>query len=56
MIGSEDLLRDYELRKKQIEDLRLEVVNLNNSHTELMQWISSHQGQLDKLQKASATM
>uniref|UniRef100_A0A7S1KZ52 CCDC113/CCDC96 coiled-coil domain-containing protein n=1 Tax=Neobodo designis TaxID=312471 RepID=A0A7S1KZ52_NEODS len=54
MIGSEDLLLDYELRKKQIEDLRIEVVNLNNTHHELMQWISSHQAQLDKLQKASA--
>ena len=53
MIGSEDLLLDYELRKKQIEDLRIEVVNLNNTHHELMQWISSHQAQLDKLQKAS---
>jgi hypothetical protein len=53
MIGSEDLLLDYELRKKQIEDLRIEVVTLTNTHHELMQWISSHQGQLDKLQKTT---
>ena len=55
MIGSEDLLLDYEQRKKQIEDLRMSAVTLNNEHTELMQWISAHQSQLDKLQKMATS-
>lgn len=53
MIGSEDLLLDYELRKKQIENLRIEVVNLTNQHHELMSWISTHQSQLEKLQQTA---
>ena len=53
MIGSEDLLLDYELRKSEIETLRGEVVALTNKHHELMQWISSHQAPLQKLQKTA---
>ena len=43
MIGSEDLLMDYEVRKKQIENLRIEVVEKTNRHHELMQWITKWQ-------------
>eukprot|EP01062_Namystynia_karyoxenos_P074531 TRINITY_DN7146_c0_g1_i1.p1 TRINITY_DN7146_c0_g1~~TRINITY_DN7146_c0_g1_i1.p1 ORF type:complete len:427 (+),score=232.46 TRINITY_DN7146_c0_g1_i1:107-1282(+) len=43
MIGSEDLLMDYEIRKKQIENLRIEVVEKTNRHHELMQWITKWQ-------------
>jgi hypothetical protein len=56
MIGSEDLLLDYELRKAEIEKLRIEVVTLTNKHHELMQWIGSHQGQLEKLQQAGSML
>ncbi|KAJ9464383.1 hypothetical protein DIPPA_16003 [Diplonema papillatum] len=57
MIGSDDLLLDYELRKQQIKTLRIEVVDKTNRHHELMQWISKwqpvvHQKQT-QLQKAS---
>lgn len=55
MIGSEDLLLDFELRKKEIENLRIEVLSLTNQHHELMGWISDHQGQLEKLQRAAST-
>eukprot|EP01064_Diplonema_japonicum_P029825 TRINITY_DN4909_c0_g1_i2.p1 TRINITY_DN4909_c0_g1~~TRINITY_DN4909_c0_g1_i2.p1 ORF type:complete len:393 (+),score=119.75 TRINITY_DN4909_c0_g1_i2:166-1344(+) len=43
MIGSEDLLMDYEIRKQQIETLRIEVVEKTNRHHELMQWINKWQ-------------
>ena len=43
MIGSEDLLVDYELRKQLIESLRIEVVGKTNSHHDLMLWIHKWQ-------------
>ena len=43
MIGSEDLLMDYELRKQQIENLRIAVVEKTNRHHDLMQWINKWQ-------------
>ncbi|CUG25491.1 Hypothetical protein, putative [Bodo saltans] len=54
MIGAEDLLLDYEVRKKDIENCRIEVVELTNRHHELMQWIHSHQGTLETMQKTVA--
>jgi predicted nucleic acid-binding Zn-ribbon protein len=54
MIGSEDLLLDYEVRKKEIENCRIEVVDLTNQHHELMQWINSHQGILESMQQKTA--
>lgn len=53
MIGAEDLLLDYELRKKELENLRIEIVTLTNQHHELLQWITSHQSQLEKLHGAA---
>lgn len=53
MIGSEDLLLDYEVRKKEIENTRIEVVSLTNRHHELMKWIASHQNQLEELQRSA---
>ena len=53
MIGSEDLLLDYEVRKKEIENCRIEVVDLTNKHHELMQWINGHQPVLETMQSAS---
>lgn len=55
MIGAEDLLLDYEVRKKEIENCRIEVVELTNRHHELMQWIHSHQGLLDTMRKTVAS-
>lgn len=51
MIGAEDLLLDYEVRKKEIENCRIEVVELTNRHHELMQWIHAHQTLLDTMRK-----
>ena len=55
MIGSEDLLLDYELRKKEIENCRIEVVDLTNKHHQLVQWIKSHQGTLEMLQQQTVS-
>lgn len=52
MIGSEDLLMDYEIRKKQIENLRIEVVEKTNKHHELMQWITKWQPAITQRQVA----
>lgn len=54
MIGAEDLLLDYEVRKKEIENCRILVVNLTNEHHELMQWIKAHQPMLESMQKTAA--
>ena len=43
MIGSEDLLIDYEMRKQHIEQLRMDVVAKTNTHHGLMQWINKWQ-------------
>jgi hypothetical protein len=51
MIGAEDLLLDYEVRKKEIESCRIEVVELTNKHHELMQWIHSHHPLLESMKK-----
>eukprot|EP00998_Keelungia_sp_KM082_P005399 NODE_1726_length_1237_cov_60.456757_g1711_i0.p1 GENE.NODE_1726_length_1237_cov_60.456757_g1711_i0~~NODE_1726_length_1237_cov_60.456757_g1711_i0.p1 ORF type:complete len:367 (+),score=102.63 NODE_1726_length_1237_cov_60.456757_g1711_i0:94-1194(+) len=40
MVGAEDLLVDYEHRKKDIERLRQDVVSLKNTHHELFVWIA----------------
>ena len=50
MIGSEDLLLDYEVRKKEIEACRIRIVDLTNKHHQLIQWISTHQPLLDTMQ------
>ena len=50
MIGSEDLLLDYEVRKKEIEACRISIVDLTNKHHQLIQWISTHQPLLDTMQ------
>eukprot|EP00906_Rhabdomonas_costata_P024231 RCo034866 len=42
MVGAEDLLLDYEHRKKEIERLRSEVVALKNRHYELFVWIAKN--------------
>eukprot|EP01012_Entosiphon_sulcatum_P002995 TRINITY_DN1078_c0_g1_i1.p1 TRINITY_DN1078_c0_g1~~TRINITY_DN1078_c0_g1_i1.p1 ORF type:complete len:364 (-),score=153.54 TRINITY_DN1078_c0_g1_i1:163-1254(-) len=42
MVGAEDLLVDYEYRKKEIERLRAEVVTLKNKHHELFVWIAKN--------------
>jgi hypothetical protein len=55
MIGSEDLLLDYEVRKKEIENCRIEVVDLTNKHHELMQWINNHQSVLEAMQQQTAS-
>jgi hypothetical protein len=55
MIGSEDLLLDYELRKKEIADRRIEVVNLTNNHHELVQKISRLQPILESLSESKDT-
>eukprot|EP00760_Papus_ankaliazontas_P002860 PhM_4_TR11302/c0_g1_i1/m.46979 len=49
MIGSEDLLLDFELRKKEIENRRIEVLNLTNEHHELVQKISKLHPVLESL-------
>ena len=56
MIGAEDLLLDYEVRKKEIENLRIKVLTLTNEHHTLMLWIHSHQNQLEELQKGAAAL
>lgn len=55
MIGAEDLLLDYEVRKKESETLRIEIVSLTNEHHSLMQWINDHQPRLETLQQRTAT-
>lgn len=52
MIGSEDLLLDYEVRKKEIEKCRINIVDLTNKHHQLVQWINTHQPLLETM-KAS---
>eukprot|EP01006_Ploeotia_vitrea_P046236 TRINITY_DN67010_c0_g1_i1.p1 TRINITY_DN67010_c0_g1~~TRINITY_DN67010_c0_g1_i1.p1 ORF type:complete len:372 (-),score=65.86 TRINITY_DN67010_c0_g1_i1:139-1254(-) len=42
MVGAEDLLVDYENRKKEIERLRTEVVALKNKHHGLFVWIAQN--------------
>lgn len=42
LIGANNLLLDYELRKKSIEDLQYEVVSLTNEHNDLMLWIRAN--------------
>eukprot|EP01063_Lacrimia_lanifica_P027716 TRINITY_DN3931_c0_g1_i2.p1 TRINITY_DN3931_c0_g1~~TRINITY_DN3931_c0_g1_i2.p1 ORF type:complete len:409 (+),score=271.04 TRINITY_DN3931_c0_g1_i2:77-1228(+) len=56
MIGSEDLLMDYELRKQQIETLRIEVVEKTNHHHELMLWIDKWQPTVHQRQAQVQTM
>jgi HPt (histidine-containing phosphotransfer) domain-containing protein len=51
LIGADDLLMDYELRKKAIEQLRVDVVTLTNRHHELMLWIRENHGELSELQR-----
>ena len=54
LIGANNLLLDYELRKKSIENLQLEVVSLTNEHHELMNWIrANHPATLAKHQQQS---
>jgi hypothetical protein len=56
MIGAEDLLLDYEVRKKEIENLRIKVLTLTNEHHSLMLWIHGHQSQLEEMQKRTAAL
>jgi hypothetical protein len=56
MIGAEDLLLDYEVRKKEIENLRIKVLTLTNEHHTLMLWIHSYQPNLEELQRSAAAL
>jgi len=53
MIGSDDLLLDYELRKKEIANRRIEVVNLTNQHHEFVQKIAKLQPVLEAITESS---
>lgn len=55
MIGSEDLLLDYEVRKKEIEKCRINIVDLTNKHHQLVQWINTHQPLLDTMKSSVKT-
>eukprot|EP00758_Cryptobia_borreli_P007384 Tbor_TRINITY_DN5288_c1_g1::TRINITY_DN5288_c1_g1_i1::g.16343::m.16343 len=55
LVGSEDLLLDYELRKKEIVVYSDTISELKNTHKDLEKWIKNHQPLLDTM-KASASL
>lgn len=51
LVGSEDLLMDYELRKGAINRTRIKVVELTERHKELVDELAKQQPVLDKLRR-----
>lgn len=49
LVGSEDLLMDYEKRKRTINDSRIEVVRLTEQHTQLMDLIRNQRPKISSL-------
>lgn len=52
LIGSEDLLLDYEQRKAEINETRIKVVELTERHQKLLDIIKSKQPEVETLRKA----
>lgn len=52
LVGSEDLLMDYEQRKTDINDTRIKVVDLTDRHQRLLSYIKNQKPVVESLRKA----